>query len=121
VTLLAQDAVIWDEPPEVIPELYTELQTNHLPGARFINDLLGHANIPQSLFWFPAIFFTSIGLGLVGYALMKSLLWQAVISGMVMVYASLMTDGGIIPFWTVAVFAIEALAIIWTTRQRPVP
>ena len=112
---------LWTDVPDDIDQLYTELQTNHLPGATFINQMLDHAGIPQSLFWFPTVFGAAVILGFIAYWLTRSLLIQSVVSGMILALASLMTGGGIVPFWTVIVFIIEAVAVMWVTRQRAVP
>jgi len=112
---------LWDDAPTAIPELYTELNTNHLPGAAIINDALDAAGVDQAAFWFPACFGVAIALGLVVYGISDTLFMQCVASAAVMIYCSLMTGGGIIPYWTTLIFVFEALVLMWTQRQRPVP
>lgn len=103
--------------PTEISQMYTELNVNHLPGADFITDALTAADVPDELFWFPACFGAALILGFIAFAVTRSLFIQAIVSGMVMGFCAAMTGGGIIPFWTVIVFIIEALAVLVSRKQ----
>lgn len=126
--VLEETASILSAAPDEIPHMYTELQTNHLPGAELINDALDAADIPQELFWFPFSFGIAIIAGFMAYRVTSgkgstqgSLLMQAIVSGVVLAFFSLMTGGGVtggvVPFWPVFIFAIEAFAVMIWSKQ----
>lgn len=125
---IEETADILSAAPDEIEHMYTELQTNHLPGADLINDALDAADIPQALFWFPFSFGAAIIAGLIAYRVTSgkgstqgSLLMQSIVSAMVLAFFSLMTGGGItggvVPFWPVFLFAIEAFAVMIWSKQ----
>jgi len=97
------------EPPANIPEMYTEGSWDHIPGATLVNSLLDAAGIPESLFWFPAIYGGAAVFSLLIYGLSRSLLAMSVGGGIVLGFFALT---GAVPFWTVIPFALIAIGTI---------
>lgn len=98
-----------DTAPTMPTEMYREMETEHLPGADLINEMLTEADIPLSLFWFPWCFISSALLGMLIYAFTRSLFALSATTGMGLTFYSL---AGPIPFWVVGIFAIIAIAIL---------
>lgn len=87
-------------------------------GGLIINDLvdpaLVEADIPVAIFWYPLSFAIAIGVGFLAFGLTKTLLVQAIVSAVVM---ALFCGGGVLgdgllPWFTVVIFAIEAVMVL---------
>lgn len=99
-----------DIPPILKPEdvtmpsqMYTEMETEHLPGAKLLNELLGTGGVPLSLFWIPIVFaIAALGV-LLAYGLVRSMLIITVLGLCIIVFFSLT---GVIPFWTVFIYVV---------------
>jgi hypothetical protein len=115
VSLATPTVVAGDDPelplvtPTVPDQMYSEDDYSKLPGASVINSLLDQADLPYSLFWFPAIFGLAIVLAFVVYWFSRSLLGMALAAECVLVFFSFM---GPIPFWGVIPLGIVAFALI---------
>lgn len=102
------------ETPGTIPEMYQELQTVHLPGAGFANDMLSAAGIPLAMFWFPLAIGSIIVVGFFIYAKSRSLLTQGTVCLFVAAFWSLT---GVLPFWIIIIFAIEIFVVFIAQKQ----
>lgn len=100
--------------PDAITGMYTENGTNPIPGADILDDALDAGTVPRPLFWISLAFGVAIVSGMVAFHFTRQLLIQAVVSGSVMAIFSLTNTGGagVIPFFTVIVFIVEAIAVI---------
>jgi hypothetical protein len=100
--------------PGAIPGMYDEGSTAGIPGADLLNDAITEADIPQPMIWYPLAFASAIILGFVAFAFTKELLIQCVISGVVMAFwcGQGTLGDGLLPYWTVVVFAIEAVSVL---------
>lgn len=100
--------------PDALPNMYDEGETGGLFGlSPLINPVLATSDIPEAVFWYPIAFVVAIGLGFAAYAWTRQLLVQAVVSGVVMAGFSIggVLGDGLLPFWTVAVFILEAIML----------
>lgn len=109
--------------PGAIGHMYTEGETGGFFGFDIaINEALGVADIPEAVFWYPLAFGIAIGLGLLAYSWTKTLLVQAIVSAVVM--AAFAGGGalgdGLIPYWPVVLFAIEALFLMGIKEKQSV-
>lgn len=101
-------------PPD-IPNMYVEGETGGLFGLEdFVNPALATAGIPEALFWYTIAFVVAIVLGFIAFGYTRQLIVQAVVSGVVM---ALFCGGGVlgdglIPYWTVFIFIIEAVMMV---------
>jgi hypothetical protein len=94
--------------------VYNEGNTGGIIGADLVNEGLTTADIPEPFFWYPIAFLVSIVLGFVAYGLTKTLLVQAIVSGVVMACfcgGGVLGDG-LLPWFTVVIFGIEAAMVI---------
>jgi hypothetical protein len=94
--------------------MYTEGHTGGLFGLGAILDpALTAANIPVEVFWYPVAFFVAILLGFLAYGWTRTIIIQAIVSAVTM--AAFCGGGalgnGLLPYWTVLVFIIEAVMI----------
>jgi len=108
------DPLFFTTVPTTIPGLYDEGSTSGIPGASFINTWLTDAGVPIELFWYPIAFTAAIVVGFIAYRLTKQLLIQAIVSGVVI---AIFCGGGVLgtgllPWWTVIVFGIEAIGVL---------
>jgi len=85
------------------PEMYTEMDTEHLPGASLVNELLGVGGIPLDLFWIPAVFGLAALAVLFAYRFAKSMLIISIIGLCIIIFFSLT---GVVPFWTVIIYIV---------------
>jgi hypothetical protein len=85
--------------------MYREGTGVNLPMGELFNDLATNANIPLDLFWFPLAFGLAVLAGLMSYEFSRSLMVVAIASGVIMVFFSM---SGVIPFWTIIIYAIIA-------------
>ena len=91
-------AGIVEEEPEIIPTPPEEPTAffggaesgiENLPGAAAINDLLDSAGVPQDLFWILTIYYLALGAALLSYHFIRSsLLWPAIVGGVVIAFFS---------------------------------
>jgi hypothetical protein len=103
--------------------MYTEGATGGLLGlGNLLNPALLVADIPEAFFWYPIAFAIAIALGFIAYGLTKTILAQALISAIVMgIFAGGGVLGdGLLPFWTVIVFIIEAIMIFLIQEKQNV-
>lgn len=92
------------------------------PGGEFINDMLDAGGIPRSFWWNFIAFLTAIAGGFGIYGMIhrragtssSALLAQAVTSGTIL---GVWWAVGIIDWWIIPLFAVEALAIIVAKQQ----
>ena len=96
-------------PPEAPGEMYTEMETEHLPGAALVNELLEAGGIPKSLFWLPFCFGMAALASLVAYKWVKSLLIISGGAGVVILFFALT---GVIPLWSFMIFLVLAIAVV---------
>jgi hypothetical protein len=94
--------------------MYTEGHTGGLFGLGAILDpALTAANIPVEVFWYPVAFFVAILLGFLAYGWTRTIIIQAIVSAVTM--AAFCGGGalgdGLLPYWTVLVFVIEAVMV----------
>lgn len=106
--------------PPAIPRMYAEGHTGGLAGmGDVIDPALAKTNTPVEAFWYPIAFILALLLGFGAYGMTRSLLVQAIVSGVVM--AAFCGGGvlgdGLLPFWTVLIFMIEAL-LIWLIQEK---
>jgi hypothetical protein len=109
--------------PPAIPHMYDEGQTGGFLGIQTpINNALAAADIPQAVFWYPLAFGLALLLGFGAYSGTKSLFAQCVVSGVVMAFfcGGGTLGGGLLPYWTVVVFALEAGAILLMQNKETV-
>jgi len=103
------------------PQMFDEGQTGGLIFDDLINPALAESAIPQAVFWYPIAFFIAILAGFIVYGATQQLLAQALTSGVVMACfcgGGVLGDG-LIPYWTVIVFAIEAgMILIMQEHQK---
>jgi hypothetical protein len=115
-------------PPEP-SGMYDEGSTAGIPGANLVNDAIANAGIATDglgvvhteVFWYPLAFLIAIVLGFGAYGLTKEIIVQAAVSGIVMAcFAGGGVLGtGLLPWFTVLIFAIEAvLFVIIKARQE---
>lgn len=101
--------------PGAIPNMYTEGETGGLLGLdNLVNPALATAGIPEAAFWYPVAFLVAIALGFVAFGFTRQLIVQAVVSAVVMACfcgGGVLGDG-LLPWWTVFIFIIEAIALV---------
>ncbi len=109
--------------PDAIPNMYDEGETGGLFGLEgLVNPALALAGIPESMFWYPLAFAVAIALGFLAYGWTRQLLVQAVVSGVVMALFSIggVLGDGLLPFWTVLIFIIEAILLMVIQERQHV-
>lgn len=99
--------------PSQPSELYTE-GTVSVPGAAAINAALTNAGIPSTFFWFPMAFLLIIASGIIAHKFAPTLLLKAIVIGVGILVASLVNIFGL---WVLFFFAIQATAVIVTSRH----
>lgn len=107
-------ATFIDDVPDAIPNMYDEGETGGLIFEDLIDPALTVATIPKEVFWFPIAFAIAIGLGFAAFGKTKSLIVQSAVSAIVMAFfcgGGLLGDG-LLPYWTVVFFVIEAVMVI---------
>lgn len=97
------------------PSMYDEGETGGFWGFEdLLNPALATADIPEAMFWYPIAFVIAIALGFAAFYFTRQLIVQAVVSAVTMACfagGGVLGDG-LIPYWTVIIFAVEALLII---------
>ncbi len=101
------------EIPDQPTEFYTEGETEHLPGAKFINDLLNAGGIPLDLFWIPFCFGMAAVAVVFTYYPIRSMMFIAIIGWVIILFFALT---GVIPLWPFFVYAVLAGAILVSER-----
>lgn len=97
--------------PTMPPEMYGELNTEHLPGASLINQLLGVGGIPQALFWIPFVFGLAAIAVLLAYKFARSMVIIFCVGLCIVVFFAL-TGGGVVSFWAVIEYVIIGMALL---------
>lgn len=109
-----------DDAPVEPGQMYDEGSTNGIPFADFINEALAKADVPQAAFWYPVAFFIAILIGFLVYGWTRSFVMQPISSGLVM--AAFCGGGalgdGLLPFFTVLIFAIEAVMVFLIQERQ---
>jgi len=90
--------------------------TDHLPGAGLINSMLDAGGIPQDLFWIMSVYGLAAVAALVSFRFLKSMLWPALISGMIILVFALITWGNPIPLWSFFIYAVIAAGLLVSER-----
>jgi len=90
--------------------------TGHLPGAGLINSMLDAGGIPQDLFWIMSVYGLAAVAALVSFRFLKSMLWPALISGMIILVFALITWGNPIPLWSFFIYAVIAAGLLVSER-----
>lgn len=109
--------------PGAIPNMYDEGETGGLFGLEdFVNPVLAAIDIPEAVFWYPIAFAVAIGLGFSAFHFTRQLLVQAVVSGVIMAFFSIggVLGDGLLPFWTVLIFIIEAVMLLIIQEKQTV-
>lgn len=105
--------------PAVPGNMYNEGSTSGIPIAPLIDPALAESNTPVEAFWYPIAFVIALLLGFAAFGLTKSILVQAIVSAVIM--AAFCGGGvlgsGLLPYWTVLVFVIEA-GMIWLIQEK---
>jgi hypothetical protein len=110
-----------DSAPAEPSNMYTEGQTGGLLGlGPLVNNALAKSNTPQLLFWYPISFAIAIGLGFLAYGKTRTLIAQAFVSAIVMAMfaGGGVLGSGLIPYWTVLVFIIEAIMLFLIQEKQ---
>lgn len=106
--------------PDAVPNIYDEGETGGMVVDEVINEAIAAADIPEAIVWYPIAFGTAIALGFAAYGKTKSIIVQAVVSGVVM--AAFCGGGvlgdGLLPYWTVLIFGIEAVFMIIISERQ---
>jgi hypothetical protein len=99
--------------------MYTEGSTGGIPIAPLIDDAAAESNTPVEAIWFPIAFFLALALGFGAYAMTRTLLIQAIVSGVTI--AAFAGGGvlgdGLLPMMCVLVFVIEAV-LVWLIQEK---
>ncbi len=105
--------------PDEIPNMYDEGNTDGLPLAPLINPILDDADMDHEAFWYPIAFIIALIFGYAAYRMTRDILVQSVVSGAVMAFfcGGGVLGTGLLPYWTVLVFGIEAMCYI-IIRQK---
>jgi len=90
--------------------------TGHLPGAGLINSMLDAGGIPQDLFWIMSVYGLAAVAALLSFRFLKSMLWPALISGMIILFFALITWGNPIPLWSFFIYAVIAAGLLVSER-----
>jgi len=116
------DPTMFDELPDEIPNMYNEGSTAGIPGADTINTILTDSGTPIEVLWYPVAFGLAIAAGFGVYKLTKQLIIQAIASGVVMAVfcGGGLLGTGLLPWWTVVVFILEALAVVILQSSKEV-
>jgi len=102
------------EPPDMPPEMYTEGETSHLPGASVINAMLDAGGIPRDLFWIPLCYGIAAGVAVLLYHFVKSLLIISIVGGVIILFFALT---GVIPLWTFLIYGVLAGGVLVAEKQ----
>lgn len=111
---ITEGTMISGLPAEPGGDIYVEGDTQGIPVAPLIDPALGVALIPIEAFWYPVAFGLAIAGGFWAYKKTEELLAQCALSGLIMaafVGGGVLGDG-LLPWWTVIVFVLEALMIV---------
>jgi hypothetical protein len=109
--------------PSSIPNMYDEGATGGLLGLGSVLDpALSSADIPTAMFWYPIAFLIALALGFLAYSKARSLIIQAAVSGVVMACfcGGGVLGSGLLPYWTVLVFVLEAILLILIQEKQNV-
>ena len=115
-------------PPAAVTGMYTEEDYEHILGAEAVNEMLGKAGVPKSLWWFPFVYFSICIIGFIVYGATQgpmgknsqsnpldgSLLTMAIVMEVLIVVAGIMNP---VPLWPAYLFPIPAMALI-TSRKH---
>jgi len=117
---LADGTALVSSAPTAPGHMYTEGHTGGLFGlGDLLDPALGATGTPVEVFWYPIAFLLALVLGFGAYKVTRSLLMQSIVSGVVM--AAFAGGGvlgdGLLPFWTVLVFLIEAI-LVWLIQEK---
>lgn len=106
-------------PPEPA-DMYDEGETGGFIIDEPVNEALAVAGVPEAVFWFPVAFAIAIGVGFLVYGLTRQLIVQAIVSGVVMAVfcGGGVLGNGLLPWWTVLLFAIEATMLVVIENRR---
>ncbi len=112
--------------PTAPAQLYTEMDTDKIPGADVVNAILGVSDTPESLFWFPFIF---LGLLIFSFVIFEHMqtsggegslltLFIAIESGLVF-FGILGTAGvsSMLPLWPAYLFPIFAIGVCLSKKH----
>lgn len=108
--------------PDPISGMYDEGSTGGIPIAPLIDPALIAVGIPLAVFWYPIAFAVAIILGFAGYKMTRSLMVQAAISAVIMACfcGGGLLGTGLLPYWTVLVFVMEAILLIIIQEKQHV-
>lgn len=108
--------------PDPITGMYDEGSTSGIPIAPLIDPALIAVGIPLAVFWYPIAFAVAIILGFAAYAKTRTLLVQAAVSAVVMACfcGGGLLGTGLLPYWTVLVFVLEAILLIIIQEKQHV-
>lgn len=95
--------------------MYGSVDVN-LPGADVVNELLDQGRVPRDLFWYPVLFGLAIILGMFAFHLTRSVMFQAIISGVAVAVAT----AGILQadWWVIIPYILISIALI--TQRKTV-
>jgi len=116
--------------PDAIPQMYTELDFENVPGAEAVNEILSEGGIPQALWWYPFLYIGIVIIGFLTYEATTLRVSSGRISPesagngsllvMFIVMEALIAIFGImnpVPFWPALLFPIAAIAIIVSQKH----
>ncbi len=100
--------------PDEPTDMYSELDTAHIPGNQFVVDVLGASTTPVALFWFTIPFALMVIAGILVFKASRSLFAQW---GVMMVILIAFASMGPIPYWTAFIFAINGIGLMVASKS----